>query len=338
MYVVSNKLDCTVPEYNGSWMRCEWSNENSPSCVIRLRPISEMWDRRKGELKSSSVLPALNEEPVKKKKLDRKTAAVTLEGEDRIFLTDFVSINFLNMVVQGLRGVKKTEVRLHQDGGYVVDALLERKSSCMAKVFGLPFVDFTRTTTNDMTEALNVGGIEMARHVYQHELKMVFGAYGIKISDKHLDLVSDVVTWMGFLTKFTRHGIAKIDAKILMRASFEQSTEVLHEAARYTQLDDTNDITSAIITGKIPNVGTGKFDVMFDMDALERYSKPTVDVTVQSIKNKEDFVDTAAPCDRFQDLFSPNSASSEAEYRLRTLIDEMQFMPSTPPPIEYELI
>lgn len=287
-------------------MRCDWNSEYEDPCVIRMRPILEDWERKKGTLRKGDP---------------------PLDGEDRAFLTEFASGNLLGIVVRGLRGIKRAEVRKHADGSYVVDVLQDRKTSTLARVCGMEHVDFRRTTTNDMFEAYTIGGIEYARHVFRHELKQVFGAYGIKISDKHVDIVSDVVAWMGFLTKFTRHGMAMTDAKILMRASFEQSTEVLHEAARFSQRDTTKDITSAIITGRVPCVGTGKFDLLLDETALMRYCDELAARTDgDPAADHSEYVDTA-PAEWIVDGVRPCSAGGPA---LRT--DGRRFAPNTAAP------
>lgn len=63
----------------------------------------------------------------------------------------------------------------------------------------------------------------------------------------------------------TRHGMNRIDRGPLMKASFEETPEVLHEAARFHQMDRLKGVSEAIMTGILPPIGTGKVSLFLDV-------------------------------------------------------------------------
>lgn len=57
-------------------------------------------------------------------------------------------------------------------------------------------VDVNRVRTNDVQQVLNVYGIEAARATLIHEIRAVFGAYGIGVDYRHLSIIADWMTFM----------------------------------------------------------------------------------------------------------------------------------------------
>lgn len=67
-----------------------------------------------------------------------------------------------------------------------------------------------------------------------NELRMVFGVYGISVNYRHLSTLCDVMTTRGTITAITRHGINRVDSGPLRKCSFEETVEILLEAAVYS--------------------------------------------------------------------------------------------------------
>jgi hypothetical protein len=67
----------------------------------------------------------------------------------------------------------------------------------------------------------------------------------------------------------TRHGINRRESGPLSKCSFEETVEVLHDAGRYSQKDPLQGVTEAIIVGKRPPVGTGKFGLYLNVEMLQ---------------------------------------------------------------------
>jgi len=71
------------------------------------------------------------------------------------------------------------------------------------------------------------------------------------------------------LMAITRHGINRNDTGALMRCSFEETVEILLEAAASGELDDCRGISENIMLGQLAPMGTGEFDVFLDEKMLQ---------------------------------------------------------------------
>jgi hypothetical protein len=147
--------------------------------------------------------------------------------------------------------------------------MIETDGCALAKVFGVPGVDASKTTSNSIYEVLSVLGIEAVRLCLISELRMILGTYGIYVNYRHLATLCDVMTQRGILTSITRHGINRVNSGPLRKCSFEETTEILLEAAFFGEHDPLSGITENIIFGQLCPYGTGSFDLVIDRDALK---------------------------------------------------------------------
>ena len=76
------------------------------------------------------------------------------------------------------------------------------------------------------------------------------------------------MTDCGTLMAITRHGINHADTGALMRSSFEQTVEVIKEAAAVRERDDRHGIAENVIFGQMGPMDTGPFDVALDINML----------------------------------------------------------------------
>lgn len=76
------------------------------------------------------------------------------------------------------------------------------------------------------------------------------------------------MTLRGILTSITRHGINRVDVGPLRKCSFEETTEILLEAAFFGEYDPLSGISENIIFGQMAPYGTGCFDLVIDRHAL----------------------------------------------------------------------
>ncbi|KAJ5676786.1 DNA-directed RNA polymerase II subunit RPB1 [Penicillium maclennaniae] len=146
--------------------------------------------------------------------------------------------------------------------------VLETSGSSLAPVLAIPGVDATRTYSNQFIEIFEVFGIEAARTAVLRELTQVLAFDGSYVNHRHLALLVDVMTVRGYLTPVTRHGINRADNGALMRCSFEETVEILLEAAAFGELDDCRGVSENLILGQMAPAGTGEFDVYLDQSLL----------------------------------------------------------------------
>ncbi|KCZ73958.1 hypothetical protein H311_05081, partial [Anncaliia algerae PRA109] len=105
--------------------------------------------------------------------------------------------------------------------------------------------------------------IEACRNAIKRELYYTFDSHGIKINDKHLELLSDVMTNKGLLG-ITRFGISKLKSSTLMLASFEQTGDNLFNSAIKEQKDKLLGVSESVIVGKRIGFGTGGIKLFID--------------------------------------------------------------------------
>jgi len=194
--------------------------------------------------------------------------------------------------------------------------MLETDGVALAKVMNEEYVDFKMTTSNDILEIFTVLGIEAVRQSILHELRTVLGAYSIYVNYRHIATLCDVMTQRGLITSITRHGINRIETGPLRRCSFEETVEILLEAAAYSERDLLRGVSENIIMGQLAPMGTGCFDLMLDKDMLEKEAIPRnlkEDVEVLEhhfVKNEEeDYMNTPHP--EYTPDYEPNGGVSE---------------------------
>jgi hypothetical protein len=146
---------------------------------------------------------------------------------------------------------------------------LDTTGTALASVLTVPGVDTKRTYSNHFIQVFEVFGIEATRSALMKELTQVLAFDGSYVNHRHLALLVDVMTSRGHLMAITRHGINRADTGALMRCSFEETVEILLEAAAVGELDDCRGISENVMLGQLAPMGTGELDVLLDPKMLE---------------------------------------------------------------------
>ena len=74
----------------------------------------------------------------------------------------------------------------------------------------------------------------------------------------------------------TRHGVNRNTTGPLMRCSFEETVEIIQEAAAHAERDGMKGVSENIILGQMAPFGTGEFDVILDLGKLPKISETSV--------------------------------------------------------------
>ncbi len=77
------------------------------------------------------------------------------------------------------------------------------------------------------------------------------------------------MTSQGALMAITRHGINRTNQGALMRCTFEETVELLIEAASMGDIDDCKGVAQNVLLGQMAPMGTGAFDLNLDLDMLK---------------------------------------------------------------------
>ena len=160
------------------------------------------------------------------------------------------------------------------------DYSLDTDGSCFKEMLHNKYVQAELCTTNDINEIKETLGIEAARHVLMKEIKRVLEFDGTYVNERHFHTLVDTMTYKGALMAVTRHGINRSENGPLMKCSFEETVDVLCEAAVSGEKDLLRGVTENITVGKIANMGTGTIDIIYDGFAK-------MNTEVKEIKAKE---------------------------------------------------
>ena len=187
------------------------------------------------------------------------------------------------VILRGVPGIKRCFVsseittRERDDGSLVkskTDDLckewfLDTDGVELKAVLAVEGVDPYRTTCNHFGQITKCFGIEATRASLMLELSAVLTGDGSYVNYRHMAILCDVMCARGTLMAVTRHGINRADTGALMRCSFEETVEILFEAASSGELDDCRGVSENIILGQLAPSGTGEFDVFLDQEMLK---------------------------------------------------------------------
>ncbi|KAF2033220.1 beta and beta-prime subunits of DNA dependent RNA-polymerase [Setomelanomma holmii] len=187
-----------------------------------------------------------------------------------------------DVTLRGVRGIerafiRKQNVKVTRDDNSIFmrkeddrsdEWVLDTTGTALAEVLAIDGINPTTTYSNSFIEILGVLGIEAARAGLLRELGMVLSFDGSYVNHRHMALLVDIMTQRGLLMAITRHGINRNDTGALMRCSFEETVEILLEAAGFGELDDCRGVSENIMLGQLAPMGTGEFDVVMDNSML----------------------------------------------------------------------
>ena len=176
--------------------------------------------------------------------------------------------------------------------------VLETEGSNLIETMSVSTIDHTKTISNNVIEIYEVFGIEAARQSLLNELRTVLSFDGSYVNYRHLAILVDTMTCRGSLTAMTRHGINRVaDAGTLTKCSFEETVEVLTDAAAFGEIDTLKGISDNIMLGQTIPAGTGIMDIIYDTEvepdikvpAISREPTPMVEANVTYIPSEPDY-------------------------------------------------
>ena len=217
-----------------------------------------------------------------------------------------------NNVLRGLRGISQVSVgtdvvhAVHEgDFARRKVTVLETRGGSFAAALRMSAFETTLCTSNDVHSVYNVLGVEAAASVLFEQIKQTLQFDGSYTNERHLMLLCNFCTSQSTLLPISRHGINRsADSGALSRASFEEVTDQLLEAAAYGDSDHTAAFSPAIMVGqRAANVGSGIC-----------YPLPSVSVTIAESSSDEEVVFTAVDADIEMLSYQQDVSRIEAPY------------------------
>ncbi|CAK4520911.1 unnamed protein product [Aphanomyces euteiches] len=238
----------------GQDLSCIYTDDNADKLVLRIRIMSD-----------------------EEEKLQRSGDA-SVGQEDDTFLKRVEHNMLTQMRLRGVPNVKKVFMRENpqnqwdEEKGFVMvkEWVLDTDGTNLLDVICFDSVDATRTISNDIVEIIEVLGIEAVRRALLNEIRSVISFDGAYVNYRHLACLADVMTFRGHLMAVTRHGINRVDSGPLVRCSFEETVEILMDAAMFSQGDDLAGVTENIMLGQLAQLGTGVMDLILDAKKLSQ--------------------------------------------------------------------
>lgn len=163
-------------------------------------------------------------------------------------------------IIKGIKAIERAIiVEDKENGGYKIVT----EGSDLESVLEIEEVDTTKVRTNDICEIENVLGIEAARNSIIEEANDTLADAGLTVDIRHIMLVADIITNIGYMKAIGRFGISGKKSSVLAKASFEITTKNLMIAAMSGVVDDIAGVAESIIVGQPVTLGTGAVQIIY---------------------------------------------------------------------------
>ncbi|MED6135270.1 DNA-directed RNA polymerase II subunit rpb1 [Stylosanthes scabra] len=199
------------------------------------------------------------------------------DSTDDVFLKRIEGNLLTEMTLRGIPGINKVFMRsidvpkFDDNEGFKTHKkwMLETEGVNLLAAMCHEQVDSTRTTSNHLIEIIEVLGIEAVRRALLNELRAVISFDGSYVNYRHLAILCDTMTYRGHLMSITRHGINRNDTGPMMRCSFEQTVDILLDAAAYAETDHLKGVSENIMLGQLAPIGTGQCELYLNDEMIK---------------------------------------------------------------------
>ncbi|KAL3377839.1 hypothetical protein AABB24_003973 [Solanum stoloniferum] len=231
-------------------LTCIFNDDNAEKLILRIRIMND--EAPKGELDESA--------------------------EDDVFLKKIESNMLTEMALRGIPDINKVFIKnskvqkFDDNEGFKAENewMLDTEGVNLLAVMTHEDVDASRTTSNHLIEVIEVLGIEAVRRSLLDELRVVISFDGSYVNYRHLAILCDTMTYRGHLMAITRHGINRNDTGPMMRCSFEETVDILLDAAVFAESDHLRGVTENIMLGQLAPIGTGGCSLYLNEEMLKQ--------------------------------------------------------------------
>ncbi|GKB66051.1 DNA-directed RNA polymerase II subunit 1, partial [Tanacetum coccineum] len=230
---------------------CIFNDDNAEKLILRIRIMND--EAPKGEWQDESA-------------------------ENDVFLKKFESNMLTEMALRGILDINKVFIKLGKVNRFDENEGLKPEVEWMLDTEGVNLlavrthedVDALTTTSNHLIEVIEVLGIEAVRRSLLDELRVVISFDGSYVNYRHLAILCDTMTYRCHLMAITRHRINRNDTGPMMRCSFEETVDILLDAAVYAETDYLRGVTENIMLGQLAPIGTGDCALLLNEEMLRQ--------------------------------------------------------------------
>jgi DNA-directed RNA polymerase II subunit RPB1 len=251
-----------VTNYFGQDLNCIFNDDNSEKLVLRVRVVhNDDKEATHGE-DGEELVDKMQDDQFLKLIEQNILSDMTLQGIEsitKVYMTQPIE-------------KEKKRIEINEDGEFksMTEWVLETDGTAFMKVLGEKDVDTVRTYSNDVVEVLQALGIEAGRKAIEKEMNNVISFDGSYVNYRHLALLCDIMTSKGNFMAITRHGINRQEVGCLMKCSFEESVDVLLDAACHGEVDPMKGVSENIMLGQLAKIGTGCFDLILNVEECKK--------------------------------------------------------------------
>jgi len=221
---------------NSDEIECIYSDDSAQDVIMRIRIKQES---------TENFLEYMRE-------FERQLTEFSLRGITNIDRAELGECNIIKYNLDG--SIKPSKENYIQTIGSNLLEILSNDS-----------VDNTRTYTNDILEFYEIFGIEATRELLFRELSKIL----TDANSRHVQMLSDVMTYRGILMQIERHGLNKNpEVGPIAKASFEEVMNILTTSAVFAEKDNMNGVSSNIFAGQFCKNGTNSFEIIVDEEKL----------------------------------------------------------------------
>lgn len=131
------------------------------------------------------------------------------------------------------------------------------EGSNLEAILALPWVDETRTTSNDLHQTASTLGVEAAQTAFTTELAGLIKSTGKYIDPRSIDTCAEFMFCRGRIYGMNYTGFRNQEIGVFSLSTFERPYYVLTSGASHGMWEPTNTISAAIATNEAPLIGTG---------------------------------------------------------------------------------
>lgn len=209
---------------------------------------------------------------------------------------EYARDDLLKTRVCGIRNITMARVRpvqrtLEQPDGSmktVAEPIIDVRGCNIPECAKLPMVDRPRILTNNIMAVYNTMGITAAAHTLFYELRECLAGAGTRVDERLLQILVSHMCHGGFVMPITRHGLNRLARHgVITKAMFEETIEMVFEAAVYGSFDELKGVSENIFIGRKARMGTaiGETLVMHD-GKLEPALKAHTNLAVASTETR----------------------------------------------------
>jgi hypothetical protein len=192
---------------------------------------------------------------------------ITDENRVYYFLRDIVIPSIRYLPISGIEKIRRCFFQEKDGKWYIVT-----DGSNLKAVMSHPEIDGYQTKTNHLWDTFECLGIEATRAMLRRELDKL-----ISVSHRHIDLLINSMTYAGKPTPASSRGIDIRQVGLLAKISFETIWTHLFKAVIGTERDDMRGVSSAIIAGNVPLLGSGVVQLINDKSSRRKLESEIAD-------------------------------------------------------------